>query len=134
MARPTAPPSLDLTILPDQLSVCRLGPGSPVPDWAVSGRLTSVAWTAEETSIVCPTAAVPPGVQSEPGWRAFAVAGPLDFGLTGILLSIAKPLADVGVSIFAISTYDTDYVLVRESSLEVASAALTAYGHRLPEK
>ena len=65
----------------------------------------------------------------EPGWRALAVAGPLDFGLTGILASLASPLAAAGVSIFAISTYDTDYVLVREQALAVAIDALRAAGH-----
>lgn len=123
--------SLELTLLPDELSVCRLPAGAAVPPWAVSGGLTSVSWTADETSVVCASSAVPSDVRAEAGWRAFAVAGPLDFGLTGILLSIARPLADAGVGIFAISTYDTDYVLVKQSSLKAATAALTAFGHRV---
>ena len=122
---------VDLEILPGELSVCRLPAGAAIPAWVATGPLTSVTWVGEETSVVCETVAVPPGVQSQPGWRALAVAGPLDFGLTGILLSIAKPLADAGVSIFAISTFDTDYVLVMETALEAAKAALTAYGHRV---
>jgi uncharacterized protein len=100
-----------------------------MPDWAVSGGLTSVSWTAEETSVVCSTAVVPAGVQADTGWRAFVVAGSLDFSLTGILLAIAAPLAHAGVGIFAVSTYDTDYVLVKDSALGEAVAALRAVGH-----
>jgi hypothetical protein len=72
---------------------------------------------------------VPADVRAERGWRAFKVEGPLDFSLTGILSRIAAPLTDAGVSIFAISTFDTDYVLVRESALEKAKRALTDSGH-----
>ena len=81
---------------------------------------------------MCGADAVPPGVPASRPWRAIRVAGPLDFELTGILSSIAAPLAECGVSIFALSTYDTDYVLVREESLDRAVAALTAAGHRFP--
>jgi len=123
--------SLDLTILPDELSICRLPAQSEMPAWAVSRGLTSVSWTAHETSVVCASSVVPAGVQADAGWRAFAVAGPLDLRLTGILLSIAQPLADAGVGVFAVSTYDTDYVLVKQSSLDAAIAALTAFGHRI---
>jgi len=123
--------SLDLMLLPDRLAVCRLPARAALPAWAVSGGLLSVSWTHDETSIVCSQAAVPPQVQSETGWRALKVAGPLDFSLTGILLSIAQPLASVGISIFAVSTYDTDYVLLKEASLPEAIKALTTYGHRV---
>ena len=123
--------SLDLTLLPDRLAVCRLPAGTALPAWAVSGGLSSVSWTTEETSIVCSETAVPPDVQSDAGWRAFMVASPLDFSLTGILLSIAQPLTEAGVGIFALSTYDTDYVLVKESSLQVAVDALAEFGHRV---
>lgn len=121
--------SLHLTLLPDTLAICRLPAGSQLPDWAASASLSSVTWTPEETSVVCPAAAIPPDVQTESGWRAFVVAGPLDFGLTGILLSIARPLAGSGISIFALSTYNTDYILVKESALDAAVAALTGSGH-----
>lgn len=78
---------------------------------------------------MCEEAAVPAEIHCEPGWRALGVEGPLDFGLTGVLSSIAQPLADAGVSIFAVSTFDTDYVLVRESSLVAAVRALEGAGH-----
>jgi hypothetical protein len=129
--------TLDLSILPDELSVCRLPAGSELPGWAVlpgpaaPPGLTSATWTSEETSVVCASSAVPPDVQAESGWRALAVAGPLDLSLTGVLSSIARPLAEAGLAIFAVSTYDTDCVLVRQSSLEAAVGALTAAGHRV---
>ena len=123
--------SLDLTLLPDSLAICRLPAGTALPAWARPGGLTAVTWTSEETSIVCLAAVVPAEVQADAGWRAFKVAGPLDFSLTGVLLAIAQPLADAGISIFAVSTYDTDYVLVKEAALPAAVAALTGYGHRV---
>lgn len=123
--------SLDLILLAEKLAVCRLPAGTPLPDWAASGVFSSVSWTPDETSVVCEQAGVPAGVQAELDWRAFRVAGAMEFTLTGILLSIAQPLADAGVGIFAVSTYDTDYVLVKEASLESAVTALTAFGHNV---
>ena len=82
----------------------------------------------------CPEGQVPEGVKQETGWRAFKVAGPLDFSLTGILLSLADPLARAGVSIYAVSTYDTDYVFVKEQKLDQARQALLGAGHRIKEE
>jgi hypothetical protein len=89
----------------------------------------SITRTAQELSIVCSESTVPKEVRSEAGFRALRVAGPLDFQLVGILLSLAQPLAEAGVSIFTLSTFDTDYVFVREEHLERARAALAAAGH-----
>ena len=100
----------------------------PLPEWATTA-FSSVTRTASELSIVCPEERVPPELPAERGRRAFVVRGPLDFSLTGVLASIASPLAAAGVSIFALSTYDTDYVLVREGQLEAAVALLAAAGH-----
>jgi hypothetical protein len=122
---------LTLRVLPGVLAVCRLPPDAPVPGWANSGALVSVTRTAEELSVVCAAAAVPTGVQSEGGWRALAVVGPLDFGLTGILAGLTAPLAAAGISIFALSTYDTDYVLVREPALAAAIGVLRQAGMTL---
>ena len=102
------------------------------PEWALSAAdFLSITHAGSELSIVCAETIVPKGVQREPGWRAFKVAGPLDFALTGILASLAVPLAAAGVSIFAISTYDTDYVLVKEDNVEKAVRALQGAGHRV---
>jgi hypothetical protein len=123
---------LDLRVLPGALAVARLHPDEPPPAWAApAGALHALVRTADELSIVCADEAVPPGVQAERGFRAIAVAGPLDFGLTGVLAALAVPLAEAGVPIFAVSTFDTDHLLVRAARLDAAIAALRAAGHRV---
>jgi uncharacterized protein len=121
--------ALTISVLPDRLAVCRIDPRAAVPEWATGGSLCSVTRTRDELSIVCHEEKVPPGVISEPGWRVFKLEGPFNFGLTGILRSVAVPLAEAGISIFTISTYDTDYVLVLEPKLEPAIKALSESGH-----
>jgi uncharacterized protein len=119
-------------VLPGELAVARLEPGGPLPAWASAGGgdpLHAVVRTSSELSVVCAAARVPDGVRAERGWRALAVAGPLDFALTGVLAALAVPLAHAGVSIFAVSTYDTDHVLVRSERLGEAVEALRAAGH-----
>jgi hypothetical protein len=120
---------LTLSVLPENYAICRLDPAAAPPLWALQGSFWSVTRTADETSIVCVETAVPSQTQHEAGWRILKCEGPLDFGLTGIMASIAEPLADAGVSIFPLATYDTDYVLVKDAELETASQALTDYGH-----
>ncbi len=116
---------LKMSIAETSYAVCRLAPDQAIPDWALSGDFVSVTKTPEELSVVCPEQAVPHGIKSERGWRALKVEGPLDFSLTGILASISAILAQSGISIFAVSTYDTDYILVREQDLEPAVEALS---------
>ena len=89
----------------------------------------SITRTAEELSVVCSPEAVPEGVSHEPGWRALTVDGPLDFSLTGVLASLAGPLAEAGIPIFVVSTYDTDWLLVQAERLDAAVAVLRARGH-----
>ena len=120
---------LTLKTMPGRLAVSRLAPGSELPAWAASGPFRSISWTPEELSIVCDESSVPPDVRSERGWRGLMVVGPLDFALTGILLTIAGPLAQAGISIFSVSTFDTDYVLVKEEHLTEARKALADRGH-----
>lgn len=119
---------LSLELLPDCLAVCALPPDSPFPQWALAGGMLSLTRTHDELSIVCSEQLVPLDVKAERGWRALQVAGPLDFSLVGILSAIASPLAQSGISIFALSTYQTDYVLVKESSLRQAVDALVQAG------
>ena len=123
-------PSLALTLLPDRLAVCRLEQDAPLPVWAV-GAVTSITRTPDELSVVCPEDTVPGGIRAECGFRCLTVAGPLDFALTGVLASLASPLAAAGVSIFVVSTFDTDLLLVRETLLARALAALRDSGHRV---
>jgi uncharacterized protein len=120
---------LALSLLPDVFAVSRLAASDPIPGWAASAPICSITRTADELSIVAPESATPAGVRAERGWRALKIAGPIDFALTGVLASILDPLAAAHIGIFAISTFDTDYVMVRTESLEPAIAALRAAGH-----
>jgi hypothetical protein len=122
---------LNLLILAETLAICRLEKDAAVPDWAMTGSFVSTTRTAEELSIVCPQIQVPAGAKREGGWRCIKVRGPLDFSLTGILASLTTPLAKAGISVFAISTYDTDYLLVKEENLEKAIEILVKKGHRV---
>ena len=120
--------AIELAVLPGRLDVCRLEAGAAPPAWAAGGPLWSITASADELSVVCAEGRAPEGVRREGGWRALKVAGPLDFALTGVLSGVAGPLAEAGVSIFAVSTFDTDYVLVKEERLGAAVAALRAAG------
>jgi hypothetical protein len=123
---------LTLTVLPESYAICRLEPQIVVPPpWATRRPFWSAIRTREEFSVVCVEEEVPLAVTREGGWRILKCEGPLDFALTGIMASIAEPLADAGVSIFPLATYDTDYVLVKDSQLDVARRALSVYGHNV---
>src|SRR6476661_4965701 len=98
---------LALSIVEGVFAVCRLGPDERVPEWALRGGFFSVTRTADELSVVCEDGRVPDGVVAERGWRCLKTQGPFSFALTGILASLLVPLADAGVGIFALSTYDT---------------------------
>lgn len=125
---------MKLSLLDEPLAVCRLPAGERVPSWALElhHAFLSLTRTRDELSVVCPEVAVPPDVDVEPGWRALSVAGPLDLALTGVLASLAAPLAEAGVPLLAIGTHDTDHVLVRAADLDRALAALVAAGHDVP--
>ncbi len=127
-----SPVRLDLDVLDGHFAVARLDPSEPIPEWAIASPLTSFTRTTAELSIVCPAKQVPADVRHVSTFRALAVRGPLDFGTVGVLLSLAHPLAGAGISIFAISTFDTDYVLVGGADLARAAGALEAAGHRFP--
>ena len=122
-------PKLTLTILPDQFAVCRLSPDDDIPIWSRNEEFYSITRSRDELSIVCLSKDVPENIRAECDWRALKVRGPLDFSLTGILAAIINPLSEAKISIFTISTYDTDYVLVREDSLSKVVAILNEEGH-----
>lgn len=113
--------------MPNRLAVCRLGNNARIPSWATDGTFFSISKTDDELSIVCSEDKVPDYIKSEKNWRAFKVMGPLDFSLTGILASLTNPLAETKISIFAISTFDTDYLLVKDDNLEKAVKVLSAF-------
>ena len=130
--RPSSRPRLPLELLPDTLAICRLGPEASVPSWAAGpSPFLTLSRTAEEMSITTLQSRVPAGVTCERDYRAIRVRGPLPLDLVGILASIADPLAAAGLSIFAISTYDTDYVLVKTRDLDPALEALRQAGHQI---
>jgi len=122
---------MDLRVLPERLSVCRLPIDSPWPAPSQGTSFFSVTRTDAEVSVVCSEDEAPVGehVRVEPDWRALEVAGPLDFSMVGVMAELTAPLADVDVSVFVVSTYDTDYVLVHAAALERAIEALRSAGH-----
>jgi uncharacterized protein len=122
---------LKLTLLPETLAVCQLPRDAELPAWALASDFYSITRTTDELSLVCHQAVVPDDVQSERGWRCLKVQGPLAFSLIGVMASLTAPLAAASISVFVISTFDTDYLLIKQQDLEPALAALTAAGHSI---
>jgi hypothetical protein len=121
---------LTLDILPGWFAICRLDSEAAVPTWA-AGALTSVTRTANELSILCDATGVPPTVTGQRDYRGLAVRGPLDFSLVGVVADLSRALAAASVSILVVSTYDTDYLFVRDAHLTRAVAALRDQGHTI---
>ena len=121
---------MKLIVLPQTLAVCRLAPHEEIPIWVFQQRLLlSITYTSDELSIVCSVASVPADIRCEKPWQAIKVQGPLDFSLTGILASLTTPLAVENIPLFALSTFDTDYILVKEQNVERAKSVLKRHGH-----
>lgn len=125
----TQPMDYPLRIMSAIYGVARLSPEAELPAWAREGELWAAVRTRDELSIVCEERYIPPEVRAEKGWSALQVEGPLDFSLLGVLASLSGVLSDAGVSIYALSTYDTDYILFKESAMERALAALRGAGY-----
>lgn len=121
--------SFMLQQFPEKLAVVRLPPGAEVPEWAESSSLFSITATATETSVVCATRSVPTKVVSQKPFTAFAVQGPLDFEEYGVLAALLTPLAEAKVSVFTISTFDTDWILIPMGKVEAATEAWRRHGH-----
>ena len=124
---------MQLRVLPDGYAVVRLHPGSELPSWVDAGPFRSVPRTDNEVSVVCRDRDVPDGESAERGWRVLELKGPLDFSLSGVVASLVVPLAEAEIPIFLISTFETDYILVRSSDLELAGGALAAAGHSVAD-
>ena len=120
---------ISLTLLPEAMAICRLDAKAPVPAWAVDADWWSVTRTRDELSIVCAEARVPAGVAASRGWRALQFDGPLPLDQTGILASVTAPLAAARISLFALATYNTDYVLIPSAQSAAAIDALERAGH-----
>ena len=121
-----------LTLLHPRLAVCRLETGHGLPGWfTLAPPLSAAVVRGAELTLVAPDDAVPDTVRAERGWRALEVQGPLELTLTGVMAALSAPLARAGVSIFSVSTFDTDVVLVREERVADAAAALREAGHEV---
>lgn len=114
---------------PETLAVVRLGPGADVPPWAESSSIFSVTATAAETSVVCAGRNVPKKMPHQKPFTAFCVDATLDFGLTGVLVALLGPLAEAGISVFTLSTFDTDWILVPAAEADRAEEAWRRSGH-----
>ncbi|MDR3597284.1 ACT domain-containing protein [Clostridium sp.] len=115
---------LTMKLLKEKYGVCRLNKTELIPEWAKNSDFFSITKTSDELSIVCFEDNIPNDIKCEKNWRALKIEGPLDFSLIGILASISTILAKKGISIFAISTYDTDYILVKNKDIDNAIDSL----------
>lgn len=123
--------ALDLEVLPWRLAVCRLDPGAEPPAQALAGEFYAIARTPDELSVVCMEDSAPDLDEVEKDWSCLRVAAHLEFDEIGVLSSLAEPLAAAEISLFAVSTWNTDYLLVKEDDLEDAVKALADAGHRI---
>ena len=115
-------------VLPGDYAVCRLAPDAAVPSWA-SGSFINITLTDDELAIICPSDRVPATVRAERDWRVLKLVGPFPFTAVGVLASLASPLAEAGISLLSIATYDTDYFLVKREVFDRAVTVLVAAGH-----
>jgi uncharacterized protein len=119
---------MNLQVYAESYAICRLSPDDNFPSWT-RGKFISVTRTEEELSVVCEQNAVPSDIKCERDWCMLQVEGPMDLSIVGVLASLTKPLAEAGINLFAISTFDTDYLLVKVEKLEAAKVALEKAGH-----
>jgi uncharacterized protein len=126
---PVAKRSFELFLLPETFTICRLAADAVVPAWAAQGQFFSITRTSDELSVIAETALVPERLRTEVSWRVMKVHGPFDLSEVGVLASLVAPLAAAGVSVFTISTSDTDYLLVQSIQLLEAVTTLRNAGH-----
>jgi hypothetical protein len=120
---------MQLYVLDELYAIARCEPDAELPTWIRGGSFWSVTRSESELSVVCRQDDVPPEASAERGFCAFEVAGPLDFSLTGVVASLVTPFAEEGIPVFVLSTFETDYLLVREHDLHRSVEALTNAGH-----
>ncbi len=123
--------SFELYLLPGHMAICRLDPEDESPPWAGPGVFSSVTRTEAELTVVCQEENVPAGITCNKNWRCLQIGGVLDFSETGILSSLTAPLAGEGIPVYALSTYSTDLILIKEKDLSRTVLALSGAGHRL---
>ncbi|MEJ6950783.1 ACT domain-containing protein [Natronospora cellulosivora (SeqCode)] len=117
---------LSLKLMGEKLAISKISSNMPIPLWVLKSRdFYSITRTEDEMSIISVESSVPSGIESEKGWRAIKIEGKLDFSLVGIISSITTLLADAGISVFVMSTFNTDYILIKETSLSEAKVILS---------
>ncbi len=119
---------LALLHVPGRVAICRLGPTEPVPSWATTGDFVSITRTHDELSVVCNAAGVPDNIRAERDLTALRVEGTLELTMVGVLSALAAPLATARIPIFVVSTFDTDWLLIRESHYDIATRVLREAG------
>ncbi|MEI7990176.1 MAG: ACT domain-containing protein [Chloroflexota bacterium] len=120
-----------LTLYPLSMSICRMPPNAPFPQWVKGIQIIFISHTPDELCVICPEVVLPKGIPGERNWRLLRIEAIFDFSEVGVLYTISKAFADANVSILTISTFDTDYFLIRDKDLERALAALYKAGHRV---
>lgn len=122
---------LSLVVLDDTFAVCKLAPEAAIPAKVMTGGFSCVTRTSDELSLVCSESVVPEDVMSERGWRGLRVDGSMAFTEIGVLASLVAQLAEAGISVFAISTFDTDYLFVKSQDWDESLALLQETGHKI---
>jgi hypothetical protein len=122
---------LNLSLLKDKYTICTLPKDAKIPDWVLTESLASITRTDKELTIVCKQDIIPSELQTDLNWRCFKIDGSFDLNQTGVISSISSPLADAGISIYVISTYDTDYFLVKDDNLQQTISTLSNSGHSI---
>jgi hypothetical protein len=130
---PVAKRSFELFLLPETFAICRLAADAVVPAWAAQGQFFSITRTSDELSVIAGTALVPERLRTEVSWRVMKVHGTFDLSEVGVIAALVTPLAAAGVSVFTVSTFDTDYLLVQCGQLREAVAALRDAAHTVHE-
>ncbi|MFW6022407.1 MAG: ACT domain-containing protein [Halanaerobiaceae bacterium] len=119
---------LTLNVLEERSSICKMDNNSPIPMWVLKNRnFYSITKTSDELSIISLEKLVPEDVKQEKGWRALKIDGNLDFSLVGIVSSITGILAEMEISVFVMSTYNTDYIFIKEENMSRALETLREY-------
>ncbi|MGE5108708.1 MAG: ACT domain-containing protein [Sphingobacteriales bacterium] len=119
---------LRFVVLPGTYSLCRLSPIEKIPGWIFNSSFYTVSKTPDELSVVCETEFVPADIKKNTGWKMLRIDAVLDLSLTGITAKFSAPLAEAGVNLCVIATYDTDYVMIQEEKLAIARTALNNAG------
>jgi hypothetical protein len=125
--------TLNLQLLPGEFAICQLDADQEIPGWASLGTFHSITRTPDELSILCARPQIPDHIPCQPGWRLLMIEGPFEFDEIGVLAAITTPLAQAGISLLTISTYDTDYILIQQDKYNQAVKVLETAGHRIDQ-